>query len=94
MEIPETRYAKALDGTHLAYKVLGDGPVDLVYLQPWFSHIEYIWEEPRYERFLRTFASFSRLIIFDRRGCGMSDRCAIGQSLRSRECDDGWACGC
>ena len=73
MKIPETRYAKALDGTHLAYKVLGNGPVDLVYLQPWFSHIEYIWEEPRYERFLRTFASFSRLIIFDRRGCGMSD---------------------
>jgi class 3 adenylate cyclase len=73
MEIPETRYATALDGTHLAYKVLGDGPVDLVYLQPWFSHLEYIWEEPRYERFLRTFASFSRLIIFDRRGCGMSD---------------------
>ncbi len=73
MEIPETRYAKALDGTHLAYKVLGEGPVDLVHLQPWFSHLEYIWEEPRYERFLRTFASFSRLIIFDRRGCGMSD---------------------
>lgn len=73
MEIPQTRYAKALDGTNLAYKVLGDGPVDLVYLQPWFSHIEYIWEESRYERFLRTFASFSRLIIFDRRGCGMSD---------------------
>lgn len=73
MEIPETRYAKALDGTHLACKVLGDGPVDLVYLQPWFSHIEYIWEEPRYDRFLRTFASFSRLILFDRRGCGLSD---------------------
>ena len=73
MEIPGTRYARALDGTHLAYKVLGDGPVDLVYLHPWFSHLEYIWEEPRYERFLRTFASFSRLILFDRRGCGMSD---------------------
>jgi class 3 adenylate cyclase len=73
MDIPETRYAKALDGTHLAYKVLGEGRLDLVYLQPWFSHLEYIWEEPRYERFLRTFASFSRLIIFDRRGCGMSD---------------------
>ena len=73
MEIPATRYAKALDGTSLAFKVLGDGPVDLIYLQPWVSHIEYIWEEPRYERFLRTIASFSRLIIFDRRGCGMSD---------------------
>ncbi len=73
MDIPETRYARALDGTHLAYKVIGEGPVDLVYLQPWFSHVEYVWEEPRYARFLHRFASFSRLIIFDRRGCGMSD---------------------
>ena len=73
MDIPETRYATALDGTHLAFKVLGEGPVDLVVMQPWFSHLEYIWEEPRYERFLRTFASFSRMIIFDRRGCGLSD---------------------
>jgi class 3 adenylate cyclase len=73
VEIPETRYAKTLDGTHLAYKVLGGGPVDLVYLQPWLSHIEYIWEEPRHERFLARLASFSRLILFDRRGTGMSD---------------------
>jgi len=73
MEIPETRYAKARDGTHIAYKVLGSGPVDLVYLQPWFSHVEYIWEEPRYRRFLERFASFSRLILLDRRGCGLSD---------------------
>ena len=57
----------------LAYKVVGDGPVDLVYLQPWYSHVEVIWEEPLYERFLRRFAAFSRLIIFDRRGSGLSD---------------------
>ena len=63
MELSETRYARAQDGTRLAYKVLGDGPVDLVYLQPWYSHVEIIWEEPRHERFLRRFASFSRLII-------------------------------
>jgi pimeloyl-ACP methyl ester carboxylesterase len=73
VDIPETHYAKASDGTHLAYQTLGDGPVDLVYMQPWISHLEDIWEEPRYERFLRKFASFSRLILFDRRGCGMSD---------------------
>jgi hypothetical protein len=42
MDLPETRYARARDGTRLAYKVLGDGPVDLVYLQPWYSHIEII----------------------------------------------------
>ena len=73
MEVPETRYARARDGTRLAYQVLGDGPVDLVYLQPAFSHVEMIWEEPIYERFLRRFAAFSRLILFDRRGNGMSD---------------------
>jgi pimeloyl-ACP methyl ester carboxylesterase len=73
MGIPETQYARAEDGTHLAYKVLGDGPVDLVYLQPWFSHVEFILEEPLYERFHQRIASFSRLIIFDRRGSGMSD---------------------
>jgi class 3 adenylate cyclase/pimeloyl-ACP methyl ester carboxylesterase len=73
MKIPETRYARASDGTHIAYQTLGEGPVDLVYMQPWISHLEVIWEEPRYERFLLKFASFSRLILFDRRGCGMSD---------------------
>jgi class 3 adenylate cyclase len=73
MEVPETHYARASDGTHLAYKVLGDGPVDLVYLQPWVSHLEYIWQEPRHARFLARFASFSRLILFDRRGTGLSD---------------------
>ena len=73
VDLPVTRYARAGDGTRLAYKVLGDGPVDLIYLQPWYSHVEIIWEEPRHERFLRRFASFSRLIIFDRRGSGMSD---------------------
>jgi class 3 adenylate cyclase len=73
VETPETRYAKASDGTHIAYQALGNGPVDLVYMQPWISHLEDIWEEPRYERFLLKFASFSRLILFDRRGCGMSD---------------------
>jgi class 3 adenylate cyclase len=73
VEIPEVRYAKASDGTHLAYQTVGNGPVDLVYMQPWISHLEYIWEEPRYERFLLKFASFARLIQLDRRGCGMSD---------------------
>jgi class 3 adenylate cyclase len=73
VEVPETRYARALDGTHIAYTSLGDGPVDLVYLQPWVSHLEYIWHEPRHARFLARFASFSRLILFDRRGTGLSD---------------------
>ena len=73
MEIPETKYAKTADDVYIAYQILGDEPVDMVYLQPWFSHVEYGWEEPREARFLRTLASFSRLILFDRRGTGMSD---------------------
>jgi len=73
VEIPETRYAKTVDGVNIAYQIVGEGPVDMVYLQPWFSHIEYGWENPLEERFLMTLASFSRLILFDRRGTGMSD---------------------
>jgi len=79
MDIPETRYAKTADGVHIAYQVLGDGPVDFVYIGPWFTHVEYRWELPRYARFLRRIASFSRLILFDRRGMGMSDPVPIGQ---------------
>ena len=73
MDIPETRYATTLDGTHIAYQVVGNGPVDLVYMAPWFSHIEIQWEGPPYAGFLGKLASFSRLILFDRRGSGMSD---------------------
>jgi pimeloyl-ACP methyl ester carboxylesterase len=69
----ETRYAKTRDGTHIAYQVVGDGPVDLVYIAPWFSHVEMAWEFPPNARFLERLASFSRLILFDRRGNGMSD---------------------
>jgi pimeloyl-ACP methyl ester carboxylesterase len=69
---PETRYAKSGD-VHIAYQVIGDGPIDLVYVPGWVSHIELMWDEPQYERFLRRLASFSRLIVFDKRGTGLSD---------------------
>lgn len=78
-ETPETRYAATADGVHIAYQVLGSGPVDFVYVGPWFTHLEYRWELPRYARFLRKIASFSRLILFDRRGMGMSDSVPIDQ---------------
>jgi pimeloyl-ACP methyl ester carboxylesterase len=71
---PATRYAKAADGVHLAYQVLGDGPVDVVAIIGWVSNIETLWEEPTLARFLRRIASFSRLILFDKRGVGLSDR--------------------
>ena len=71
--IPETRYAKTADGVHIAYQVLGDGPTDLVYVGAWATHLEYRWELPQYASFLRRLTSFSRLILFDKRGFGLSD---------------------
>ena len=53
---------------------MGEGPLDLVYVSGWVSHIEVMWEEPSLARFLRRLASFSRLILFDKRGTGLSDR--------------------
>jgi class 3 adenylate cyclase/pimeloyl-ACP methyl ester carboxylesterase len=71
--MPETHYAKTPDGQHIAYQVLGDGPVDFVYIGPWVTHLEYRWELPEYASYLEGLASFSRLILFDRRGMGLSD---------------------
>jgi len=69
---PGTRYALS-GGVHVAYQVVGDGPLDLVYVPGWVSNVEVMWEEPRYARFLERLASFSRLITFDKRGTGLSD---------------------
>jgi len=74
VQIPETRYAKAPDGTSIAYQVIGDGPVDLVYASGIWSNVELMWEEPRWSHFLERLAKFSRLILFDMRGVGLSDR--------------------
>ncbi|MGH2399470.1 MAG: alpha/beta fold hydrolase, partial [bacterium] len=71
--IPATRYAKAGDVT-VAYQVCGDGLIDLVYVPGWITHLEYGWEQPRVVHMLRRLASFSRLILFDKRGTGLSDR--------------------
>jgi pimeloyl-ACP methyl ester carboxylesterase/class 3 adenylate cyclase len=72
--VPETRYARAADGVHIAYQVIGDGPVDLVWVMGWASNIEVMWEEPNLARFLSRLATSSRLILFDKRGVGLSDR--------------------
>ncbi len=71
---PTTRYAKTEDGSQIAYQVVGDGPLDLVYLTGHLSHVDVRWEHPPSARFLNRLASFGRLIIFDRRGLGASDR--------------------
>jgi class 3 adenylate cyclase len=69
---PETRYTKSGD-LNIAYQVVGDGPLDLVYVPGWISNIELMWEEPGHARLLQRLASFSRLILFDKRGTGLSD---------------------
>jgi len=73
---PETRYAKSGD-INIAYQVVGDGPLDLVWVPGMVSHLEVGWEEPSYRRFFDRLASFSRVIIFDKRGTGLSDRVSI-----------------
>jgi pimeloyl-ACP methyl ester carboxylesterase len=70
---PETQYARSGD-VNIAYQVVGDGPRDLVYVPGWVSNIELMWEEPAMAHFLGRLASFARLILFDKRGTGLSDR--------------------
>jgi class 3 adenylate cyclase len=72
-EIPETKYARSGD-LHLAYQVLGDGPLDVVESPGWISHMEYQWEQPLLAHFLRRPTSYARLLLFDKRGTGLSDR--------------------
>jgi class 3 adenylate cyclase len=71
--MPDTRYARS-GGVNLAYQVVGQGSVDLVLLLGWISNVELAWEEPNLRRFLERLTSFSRLILFDKRGTGLSDR--------------------
>ncbi|HEU4386703.1 MAG TPA: alpha/beta fold hydrolase [Blastocatellia bacterium] len=76
--VPETRYARSGD-LNIAYQVVGDGPLDLVFVMGWVSHLEYFWKEPSFARFLHRLASFSRLILFDKRGTGLSDRVPLNE---------------
>ena len=75
---PETMYARSGD-VNIAYQIIGDGPLDLVFVMGWVSHLEYFWREPSFARFLLRLASFSRLILFDKRGTGLSDRVPINE---------------
>jgi pimeloyl-ACP methyl ester carboxylesterase len=80
---PDVRYARSSD-VNIAYAVVGDGPFDLVLVPGFISHLELDWEEPRYAHFLERLASFSRLILFDKRGTGLSDRPAGLPDLETR----------
>jgi pimeloyl-ACP methyl ester carboxylesterase len=81
--IPETRYARS-DGVSIAYQVLGKGEIDLVVVPGWVSNLDAGWETPEVEHFHRRLASFSRLILFDKRGTGLSDRDVDIASLEVR----------
>lgn len=80
MEASEPRYAKTADGTHIAYALMGDGPIDLVYAFGYLSNIDADGDVPFHAEFRRRLASFSRLIVFDRRGTGLSDRSGLGEA--------------
>ena len=73
---PEVRYARSGD-VHIAYQVLGEGDVDLVFVMGWLTNLETYWELPGYRRFMQRLAGFTRLILFDKRGMGLSDRTAM-----------------
>jgi pimeloyl-ACP methyl ester carboxylesterase len=80
---PQTRYALAGD-VRVAYQVVGEGPRDLVLVPGFVSHLELAWEHPPYERFLRRLASFARVIVFDKRGSGLSDPVGVAATIEER----------
>jgi pimeloyl-ACP methyl ester carboxylesterase/class 3 adenylate cyclase len=80
---PRTRYASSGE-INIAYQVVGDGPVDLVFVPGFISHLDLQWDDPRIARFLEKLASFSRLILFDKRGTGLSDPVTAPASLEER----------
>src|SRR5262245_12292725 len=83
LAIPATHYARSGD-VNIAYQVVGRAPIDLVFVMGWSSHLEYFWAEPSFAKFLHRLASFSRLILIDKRGTGLSDRVVELPTLEQR----------
>ena len=69
---PQTHYAKGPEG-NVAYQVVGDGPIDLVVVPGWFSHVDLQWDDPLWRTYIGELASFARVILYDKRGTGLSD---------------------
>jgi pimeloyl-ACP methyl ester carboxylesterase len=82
---PRVQYAHS-GSVNIAYQVVGSGAIDLVFVMGWVSHLEYFWNDPSFSRFLMRLASFGRLILFDKRGTGLSDPVPVSQlpSLEQR----------
>jgi len=86
VEQPQTRYAKGPEG-NIAYQVVGDGPMDLVIVPGWISHVDMMWSDPAWLTFLGELASFARVILYDKRGTGLSDPVDAVPTLESRADD-------
>jgi len=86
---PETRYARTSDGVHIAYHVFGRGEMDVVFVWGIFSHVELLWEHEASAHYLRRLGSFARVIHFDKRGTGLSDRACPLPTLED-QMDDVW----
>jgi DNA-binding SARP family transcriptional activator/pimeloyl-ACP methyl ester carboxylesterase len=84
---PQTRYAQAPDGVHVAYQVLGDGERDIVFVPGLMSHLDLVWEDPGTAGFFRRLSTLGRLILFDKRDTGLSDR-AVGDSSMDERMTD------
>lgn len=82
-DLPDVLYAASGDG-HIAYQVWGEGPLDLVVVPGFFSHLELMWENESAARFLRQLGTFARVVFFDRRGSGLSDPLAAAPTLEER----------
>ena len=78
MALPETRYAKSGD-VRIAYQVIGHGPLDLVFVPGFMSNLDVQWEDPGFTHLLNRLSAFTRLILFDKRGTGLSDRVPLNQ---------------
>ena len=86
MDKPKTRYTRS-GRINLAFQVFGEGEVDLVYIPGWVSNIDYMWEDPDLARMMAGFSQFSRVILFDKRGTGLSDR-DVGFATLDERMDD------
>ena len=85
--IPETRYVKTTDGVYIAYQTVGDGPIDIAWQFEWLGNVDTIWEYRPFAEWFRGLASFSRLILHDRRGTGASSRNVNPPNLETRVAD-------
>ena len=86
MSSPVTKYAKSGD-INIAYQVVGDGLLDLIIVPGWVSHLDLSWEMTGFDDWIRRLAAFSRVILFDKRGTGLSDR-DVGESSIEERMDD------